>query len=457
MRNGAVCLAAAAVLAACSAPAEVIVSRADDVASGPDTAVTVETTTTTPARQATDSADGTALLLTPDDVPEWVHSGPISVPAEPPLAAEDCDAIDVAWSAAARAGARVRGTVGTARFRNTVVALPDEQAAASILDAAKRVPAECPTLRTSGNGLVSESWTEPLRMAPASAPSVGFVLGDDAAVTAYGFWQAGAAVVVLEVSGDMWEHIDPLVAAMAARVDRSATPGVTTTEPGTRSTTTEPGTRPANTEPVTQPENTVPAVTVRPGDTAPPSPDEFPPSHADWADDPLARLAPHPDELGVGWEFDYGSVNEAEPADPDDMIDGCDVPAPPTPAGISLAYEQRSSGDYEEMEIELGVGTPADFAPILDAFRDITECDLSSVGYTDGLTIVDGVTFDGASDSVVLTGAFGSGDEFRMTFVIAAAAYDDVIVFVFRTAGDDAADAALAHAADTVRLVAAKR
>ncbi|NND75741.1 MAG: hypothetical protein HKN44_12115 [Ilumatobacter sp.] len=467
----------AVMASACSAPADVLVTRADGTAPRdtlatipPTVPITIDpnapnattappmltpastTIVTTPGERPIDLVPaGTvdALLLAAGDVPEWTHHGPSRVAEEPTFVAENCDAMNVAWNAAASAGTRSRGSVGATAFRNTAVVMPDAAAATAVLDAVRQVPHDCPVIVET---IATEWWTEPFTMPPGTTPHAGLVVGSEwGPTTALGFWQVGSTVVVLEIGGDdMWQHVKPLFATMSAKIDGAGGIDVRppVTEPHDKPATTD--RRPATTVPI-------PPVTLEPDwpDTLPTS-DVFPPPYEDWSEHTLARLAPHPSDLGPGWAYRSGSVRFAEPADPTEMIDGCDVSTPATPAGIALRYRLRTDDRDEAVEIELGAGPGAEIGGLMDAYRGLAECDLSADEYVIGLTLVDDVEVAGATDTVVMTGAVGFGgvDE---VFAITAVAFDDLVIFVYRSAETDSLADVIDETVAIAELVAARR
>lgn len=450
MRIGTVAAALAVALVGCSAPTEVLVSRADDAppAAGSDPAPTA-----TPPAEVSAERSPADLLLTVDDVPGWQYAGPMEVADEPTFEATDCDLVNTVWGAAARSGVRARGIVDGARFRNTVVVLDDVASATAILDAADQVWQACPVFSAD----LGEWWIEPLQMPSSDARSAGVVLGGtDIEAWAIGLWQIDDVVVVLELNGgDMWAHVDAVLATQAARVAGDPQPLPATTIPGGRP------------DPDGEPTDTLPPVAPPPPDTLPPQatlppivdgPGRFPPEDEAWSGHELAGMVPAPSELGPGWEYRSGSISEAAPPDPDDTIPGCDVAPPPTLDGVDVSYERRTATAELELELSVWRGDVASAGAVLDAFAGLPGCDLGSVGVEFPMEVVE-IDRPALDDSLVLTGTTTSG-EVQATFVIALARVDGTVIVVALGAlgdGPEDADRALTSAVETLDLVVARR
>ena len=138
---------------------------------------------------------------------------------------------------------------------------------------------------------------------------------------------------------------------------------------------------------------------------------------------------PDPDDLGPVWEAQYGTVNEPAPSDPDDVLTDCPVAAPPILGGFTLEYERAGLGLNEALELVVGHGDAAGAQETVDAFRAITNCDLSADGFTPGLSEVPS-TIEGADDAVVLVGERNDGLD--ATVYIGIARFGDVSVGLYR-------------------------
>ena len=191
--------------------------------------------------------------------------------------------------------------------------------------------------------------------------------------------------------------------------------------------TTTPGIEGPQVDPPVIVPATLPTVELPPTTTDPQA-DSFPPSDEDWAEHRLARLAPVPGELGPGWEYEYGSRSEAEPADPDDAIEGCDAPVPPTLDGYDLEYRNRQS--EEELSVMVGDGTAAESQVWIDALRAIAGCDLDEAQFFGTFDLVEG-TIDGVDDAVFIAGTFDFGADTKYVQVIGAGRVDGLVVAAF--------------------------
>lgn len=179
-----------------------------------------------------------------------------------------------------------------------------------MLDAVDRVWSECTLFETDD----SSFWSEPIVMPPSKLRTAGLVIGN---VThpnrTLAYWQIDMTVVVLEVEGEeMWTFLDPLLTTLCARLD--GTPTSIDAVPVTTIATTTPDFEEPQVDPPAIVPATLPPVELPPTTTELRA-DSFPPSDEDWAE--------HRPRLGIR------SLSEAEPADPDDAIEGCDAPVPP--------------------------------------------------------------------------------------------------------------------------------
>lgn len=460
---------AAALTASCSAPADVVVSGGGPRVDG-TTEPTPEVTEAVPVTDVAvaSTAPGehlpiqpakrelAALLLQEGDLADWVHLGPSPSGGEPTFVSADCDTMTAVWAAAEQPGVRVRAALGDTRVRQTAVEFDTVEEASAVLTAASAVWEEC--IRFTDD-LGDAWWVEPIPVPAAGERAAGVVVGGtDILGWAIAFWQVGPVVVVLDVNGDdMWLHLEDVFATAAARVGGAPLPG---SSPA--ASTTVPGERPVPQPPVdptAPPIDTLPPVaSLPPIDSLPPAfdPTGWPPSHERWADHSLAPLAPRPSALGSGWTFSHGDATDAAPGDQTNMIDGCDVAAPPTLSGLSLSYDRDGGAiGYSELEIEIGTGGPQEISEIVGALRAVADCDLSSAGFPGGLELATGIRPDGALDSVVLTGELGE-DGIIGTAVIAGAVYGDLLVFVFLVA-PDATEVVVGEALAVLDLVAAAR
>jgi len=370
---------------------------------------------------------GSSVLLA-SDLPGWDVVPAMDVPAEPTWEALDCPDMNLAWSTTGRAGTRSRGTNGAASFRNTAVQFATADEAGDVLDAVDRVWSECTLFDTDYGSF----WSEPKVMPPSKLRTAGLVIGNVTTPNwTLAYWQNDTTVVVLEVEGEeMWTFLDPLLTTLSARLD--GTPKPLHAVPVTTIATTTPGfEEPLDDPPVTTPA-TLPPVELPPTTTDPQA-DSFPPSNEDWAEHRLARLAPVPGELGPGWEYEHGSRSEAEPADPDDTIEGCDAPVPPTLDGYELEYRNRQSDG--ELSIMVGDGSAAGSQVWIDAFRAIAGCDLDESLFSGTFDLVEG-TIDGVDDAVFIAGAFDFGADMKYVQVIGAGRVDGLVVAAFFAVAD---------------------
>ncbi|BAN02052.1 hypothetical protein [Ilumatobacter coccineus] len=425
--------------------------RLPDVDEVATTTTAAATTTTTAVAEPPPTASSTTVpgtrpvdvdskVLLASDLPGWEVGTPMSVPAEPTWQSIDCPDMNTAWETTGLAGVRSRGTNGGASFRNTAVELDTPEAASDVLDAVDRVWTDCPMIAVD---LESSFWSEPIVMPRSTHTTAGIVIGNaDFPSWTLAYWQVDSTVVVLEVEGDeMWTYVDLLMTTLSERLDGNPAP---VSDPGSVDSvpvaTSVPGT-PSDEAPPTSvfvPAIPVTTTTVPAGDEphTEPSAETFPPPLADWADHPLAHLAPSPAELGAGWNYEYGRRNEAEPADPEDAIDDCDGPIPPNLDGFDIDY--RNAWTDEEVSIMVGDGAPAESQIWIEAFRALTECDLFATGTPNTFDVAQRA-IAGADDAIIIAGDVDFGTEPAVAQALGAARVDGVLVAVFsaRTIEDE--------------------
>lgn len=412
---------------------------------------------TTPTPNAPTTLPGTrpvdfgSLVLLASDLPGWDVVRPIDVRAEATPQTFDCPDMTIAWAATGGAGIRSSGTTGGASFRNTAIELPTAEAAGHLLDAVDRVWTECTLFEVASDSF----WSEPVAMPSSSLRTSGLAIGSDSTLPrALAFWQFDTTVVILEVEGDeMWTYLDPLLATLSARLDGAPMPidNVSATTPGVD---VPPENLPVIV-PATQPTNELPTTTTTP--IADPLTDSFPPSYEDWAEHQLAHLAPTPEEIGPGWEYKSGRRTQAEPADPNDAIEGCDAPVPPALDGYDLEYRNRQT--QAEVAVMVGDGTAADSQIWIDAFRAIAACEPEALDYTGEFDIVEG-EIEGADDAVIIAGDVNFDVEEKYFQVIGAARVDGIVVGAFvAVAVTDAqtADTAITDVRDLLASMLAAR
>lgn len=392
-----------------------------------------------------------SAVLQASDVPDWDVVAAMVVPAEPTWEALDCADMSLAWGATGRAGTRSRGTNGSTSFRNTAVEFATAAEAGDVLDAVDRIWTECTLFETSTGSF----WSEPIAMPPSNHRTAGLVIGNDTTNWTLAYWQIDTALVVLEIEGeDMWIFLNPLLTTLSARLDGAPTPmDAAPTTTTTIATTAPDFAQPEDELPVIVPA-TQPPVQQSPASTDP-QPDSFPPSNADWAEHPLAHLAPVPVDLGPGWEYQYGSRTEAEPADPDDAIPGCDAPVPPTLDGYELEY--RNGQSERELSVMVGNGTTAESQLWIDVFRALAGCELDEAQFSGTFELLDG-TIDGVDDAVFIGGAFDYGGDTSYVQVIGTARADGLVVAASVAVADaQGSDEAVTRVSDVLTSMLAAR
>ena len=454
-------IVAALMLAACSSPPDVVVSRADAppaTGAAPD-----QTIATAPAEPAVDPGDLTSLLLTDIELPEWNVSSSMAVGAEPTFVPKDCAPMRDVWSIAARPGERTRGDAGAegVRFRNTAVAVDDADEAARLLTAVSTVWESCPLFTDE----YSEWWTEPFETPgtePGARPSewnsAAIVLGntDGSGDWAIAVWQRETTMVVLEVEGDdMWHHIDFMFEVMSAHLDQRQIPVLADEWSDITDLQDQAAPRPsdaptpsptASEPPVTPPADSTsmePLPTSSPAETDA----EFPPAWEDWSDHALASLAPHPDDLGEGWQYEYGSLTEAEPSSPDDEFPGCPGTAPPSMDGVEVTY-RRDESDVastfeiaDEMQVLLGSGDAEAAQATLDALRRVFDCEDAINAAGAEVEVVETTVEMTADDTLVLTYRIEDSLQLDVEILstIAVGRYGDLMIAVVWSTADPSA------------------
>lgn len=444
-------------LAACSGQPDVIVTEASSAQSGspladeqtPPTTPTSTTTVASPSvARAADRDRLRSLLLTETELPGWQVASAMTVGGEPTFNATDCPLMNDVWSIAALPGERRRGVDGAidVRYRNTAVVVEDAAEADRLLDAVATVWETCPLFSEE----YGEWWSEPIET-PSAAPgtrpsewnSAAIVLGNSDGITDWtiAVWQFEATLVVLEVQGDgMWSHLDDMFDVMSAHLDGRPIPELADvwsdiTDLQNPSDELPAGVEPPTISPIEPP--TLPPSTLPPA-TAPTDPDLFPPVDEEWGSHPLARIAPQPGELGVGWQFERASVLEAEPSDPNDEFPGCPGTAPPTMDGLDITYhrprpERVSVVDLgDEIQITLGAGDQDAAERTVDALRAIFDCPDSVAELGAQLAAAVPNVPMTADDALILTfrteDSLGIGLEILSTIGIGR--YDDLLVVV---------------------------
>jgi hypothetical protein len=485
-------LVTAVTLAACSGQPDVIVTRASERTGSALTndGSPLESTATTIAepneQRAVDPGDLTSLLLTGAELPGWKVASPMAVGDEPTFEATDCPLMNDVWSVAARPGERTRGhaeAIGV-QFRNTAVFVDDEDEAARLMDAVSMVSESCPAF----NEEHGKWWSEPIEM-PSAEPgtrpsewtSAAVVLGNTDGIRGWtiAMWQLGSTMVVLEVEGDeMWSHVDFMLEVMSDHLNGRPIPEI----PNEWSDITDLQDPPAEatvetTVPIpttsgsggTLPPVTLPPATLPPT-TEPQNPDEFPisgefpPSGEQWSDHPLARLAPHPSDLGGGWTYERASITEAAPSSPDDEFPGCAGTAPPTMDGLDVTYrrhrpESESTWDLaDEIQLMLGSGDAEAAQSTLDALRRVFDCPDAIAELEVEIAAVSTTVTTTADDFMMFTYRLGEsfGMDLETLTTIGAGRYGDfMIAAAWATADSPGADSpdAQEHADDVAALI----
>jgi hypothetical protein len=461
VRTSALGLTLLLLVGACSASGDVVVSEEVGAPTTEITRPVVTTTTVEPSvaelagDPESESEPGTApdvdvatLLLTTDDLPGWDFSGPMSFSEEPTFDADDCDLMNTAWSAHGAPGTRVRAEDNDVTIRQTVVEMANGVTAATVLDAADAVWNQCTLLNYNGG----EAWTEPVELPQTDGWRVsGLALGSaDGSVWIIGYWQRGSTVMFVDINGvAVWDVAPKLFSAIAGRLIGEPRPVPMATTPGLEPPVIIP---PSTTIPPVEPPTTT---TTLPDDSFPRQSDE-------WPEHELAHLAPTPDEIGDDWIYDEGIANEAVAANPEDAIEGCDAPPPPTLAGFELTYRLScdTGTDIVGDEISVLVGGPdaVGAQAMVESFRAVADCDLGDVRFADGLEILP-ETVTGADDSVILRGLVD--DFITLDVYFGLAVFDGVSVGVIWTVTriDDSATAPAMpdDPVDLMELIASKR
>lgn len=358
-------------VAACTSSETVVVAAgtdggeeaASDGSAGdvPTTIAETATTTTSPEAVAFDPSD---YLLTHDDLPGWKFVRQMNFAPEPTFDVVDCDPMLAAWSAHAAKGTRIRASTEGASLRHTVVEMPDAESAESVIDGADVVWRECNPLTLES----SSWWVEPIQVPAVDGwQSAGVALGvSEEYVWSIAWFQQDSTVVFLDLdSENPWEVIDPVLEAVAGRLAGNPSP-VPAPEPHQTSTTSTP--------PTTTPGERPPSTTV------PRNPDE------EWKNHPAAVYVPDASLFGSGFRRTWVRVEEPEPSDSDDVIDGCPVDPPPTMSGLGINYEHES--DTIEVEVVIGIDNQAWAQATIDSFRALGGCSAEALD-VDTLAVVE--------------------------------------------------------------------
>ncbi len=375
----------------------------DDAASAGDT-----TTTTSVEELWVDPDD---YLLQAEDLPGWTYVRRMDFGAEPTFDTPECGSMQTAWGAHAAAGSRIRASHGEVSFRQTVVEMPDEESAVAIIDAASEVWKECNPLATASG---TEWWVEPIETIEIDGwRTAGLALGEsDGLIWSITWIQKGTTVIYIDLdSENPWDEVGRVQQAVAARINGQPDPtlmepaATTTTEPGNGTEPSDPGTRPT----ITLPQDPLPL----PVD--PPPTTEYRP---EWKDHPAASYIVDPEFFGSGFEMGYVRVEEAEPSDPEDLIDGCPAVAPPTMDGLSPTYEHESG--TAEIGVVIGIDNAQWAQDTVDSMRSVAKCDTESLAI-DTIKSIDPKT--DADDAVFLDMTFDGN-----TMFLLVARYDDRLI-----------------------------
>ena len=134
------------------------------------------------------------------------------------------------------------------------------------------------------------------------------------------------------------------------------TPSTSVVEPTTTSASSEVGTGDHVPPRVADPQPQTTTTRIFPSTV----PDELPPastsrrySNDEWEEHPAAVFVPDPALSGSGYETDWIVVQEREPSDPDDGMEGCAVDPPPTLDGLRIEFVHES--DTAEGEVLIGI------------------------------------------------------------------------------------------------------
>ncbi len=391
-------------------------------------------------------------FLTANDLPGWSVDADVTASGEP-LASTDCEPLQAAFDTLADSHDPLAAHLDVDGGRLVSVEqswVPLDGGGAEVVDQFAAAAEDCVLLTIGGVG----GWTEPWQLPETDARSAAISLGAaDGAWVVFGAWETDGAVIVTTVTGEeSWRYIDPVFALVTAKVDGTPIPELPSPPPMVE--VRPPADDPPPDDPLEDlapelvPPLTLPDVVIPDRDDG-----EFPPSWEDWADHPLAALAPDPAELGPGWAYEWGRVEDAAPADPDDAIDGCDAPPPPTLDSIGLDYEyldpsltaEDAWNDIEtlgsaniELELLIGDGDATGGQQVVDSFRAVASCEPESV-FATSISAEDWAIFDAADDTVVLVLEMRSFDpdiDEQAIAVFAVARYGELTVAVYATGFD---------------------
>ncbi len=375
---------------------------ADGPADSSPTSKPETTTSTTPSEVQPSPSD---YLLTQDDLPGWTYVRPWSFLAEPTFQALDCELMATVWSAHGRDGTRIRASTDDVSVRHTVVQMADSASAEAIVDAADAVWRECNPLSLDTG---DEWWVEPIQVPRVEGwRTSGLALGiADDYIWSIAWFQQGSTVVFLDLdSANPWPVLQPVLEATAGRFTGELAP-LPAPEPTPPTITT------------TTPPTTI-TTDLSPSTTFPPYIDD------EWEEHPAAVYVPDPALFGSGYGIDWVDVQEREPSDPGQMIEGCPVDPPPTMDGLRVDLSHRS--DSAEGEVLIGIDDAEWAQETVDAFRAVGSCEAEAID-VDEISVVE--TETGADDAVILEVSVASGSD-SLRSLILVARYGDTMIAVY--------------------------
>lgn len=350
-----------------------------------------------------DEFDPSGYLLTQADLPDWDHVGSMTFSAEPTYEAVGCELMATVWSAHARDGTRVRASTDGVALRHTVVEMPDLASAEALLDAVDIVWAECNPLTLDTGDMW---WVEPIEVPAVDQwRTAGLALGmSKDLIWTISWFQQGTTVVFVDLdSANPWQVLEPVLEAAAGRLTGDPSPVPVREQASTTTTSsldaTVPGERPTSTS--------VPA-----------------PAGDDWRDHAAAAFVPDPTLFGPGYVLDRVTVDEREPSDPDDVIEGCPVDPPPQMDGLSVQYDHESG--TADIDVQVGLDDPVWAQDTVDAFRALGSCGADALG-VDEFAVIE--PSSGADDAVVLDLTLSSGDT-AVRGQVLVARYGDMLVSI---------------------------
>lgn len=316
---------------------------------------TIDPTTIPGTRPEAPPIERTTYLLTQEDLPDWTYVRAMDFGAEPTFEAVGCKSMDVVWGPHGQAGTRIRASIEGFAIRQTVVEMADEAAAESVIDAADLVWLECNPL-TMASG--SEWWVEPIQVPEVEGwNSVGLAFGmPDGLIWSIAWFQQGSTVVFVDVdSENPWSKLDTILRSAGARLKGDSVPVAVNEAPPTTSAPTTP-------------------------------PSTFASVGWDWEDHPAAAYIPEPELFGAGFSQSWGDIQEGEPSDPNDDIEGCEVDAPPTMDGVKVVFENET--ETAEVELLIGIDNSAWAQDTVDAFRAVAACGAEALE-VDEITLIE--------------------------------------------------------------------